>query len=746
MNKKRNLPVFLAAAVILSALLLAGCQDSPGESPFIPGETQATEMPTTEATVPETEPTEPPPTSPPDGNPDDVTCQGSYTGTTQELVAHDNTVVATIGKEELNNSLLQIYYWMAVNTYREAAHEVAPDFSLPLDVQLCPLEGTAITWQQYFLDQALRSWQSHYAMVQRSKTAVLPLEEAYDRDEALHAKNEVEKAYNLPVLYGYNADYKINEAHQAYLDSLPELLNTLAKENNCPSPAALASRFAGIGTNDTYLLEYARLLNEGYMFMTSLSYYMEPTDEEISAYFEKNKDYYNQHNITTDAVYVNLRQILLIPEEAEIADDGVVTASDESWEACKKAAEALLKKWGKNKTEANFAELAFANSQDTGSSVNGGLYANLSKGQLMEDLDLWCFDGSRKPGDTVIIRTDLGYHILYLCEPTRIWMETAEQDLIARMIADEISKTTADYPMTVDYSAIVLGEPTSEEMLISTSDVLYPDIAHERFTDAPLYFQQDYPNTMYGKYPLVKYGCGVTTMSMLVTYMTDEEWTPPELCELYGSYCSIKGTAHAMFTEVPVDRGFYCKERVYTWSQALKALEDGYMVVTLQHDGYWTAGGHYLLLHNLIEVETEDGKTETRIQVRDSNVKNYKRLTGHAPGHFALSTIPGNAKCYWVYQKKVMNVDSCVRCAEQTADSHAPAALFTEGYVCPKCQTAVNRRDAYIDGCAAVHSLVPEAPVETASEATAPTEVPAATENTPADSDDNDTFPPEDDA
>jgi len=168
-------------------------------------------------------------------------------------------------------------------------------------------------------------------------------------------------------------------------------------------------------------------------------------------------------------------------------------------------------------------------------------------------------------------------------------------------------------------------------------------------------------------------------------------------------------------------------------------------VVTLQHDGYWTAGGHYLLLHNLIEVETEDGKTETRIQVRDSNVKNYKRLTGHAPGHFALSTIPGNAKCYWVYQKKVMNVDSCVRCAEQTADSHAPAALFTEGYVCPKCQTAVNRRDAYIDGCAAVHSLVPEAPVETASEATAPTEVPAATENMTVDSDDNDTFPAEDD-
>ena len=151
------------------------------------------------------------------------------------------------------------------------------------------------------------------------------------------------------------------------------------------------------------------------------------------------------------------------------------------------------------------------------------------------------------------------------------------------------------------------------------------------------------------------------------------------------------------------------------------------MVVTLQNGGYWTAGGHYLLLHNLIEVDTdktnEDGTpvTETRVQVWDSNVKNYKRLTGHAPGHFATSTIPGNSKAYWIYQKKVMNVDSCVRCAEQTAESHAPAALFREGYICPKCDTAINRRDAYINGGAVIRSYPEEAPAETPTEA--PTEV-----------------------
>ena len=121
------------------------------------------------------------------------------------------------------------------------------------------------------------------------------------------------------------------------------------------------------------------------------------------------------------------------------------------------------------------------------------------------------------------------------------------------------------------------------------------------------------------------------------------------------------------------------------------------------------------------EVENEKGEketaTETRVQVWDSNVKNYKKLTGHVSGSFALSTIPGNSKCYWVYQKKVMNIDSCVRCAEPTEDSHFPSAMFAEDYVCPKCQTAVNRRDAYMDGCARIRSNVEAIAGETPTEA-----------------------------
>lgn len=717
MNKKRRIPFYLLTLVL--TVLLWGCQSEGigAQDATRPGDIAATqtEVPTQEPTDPPTEPTEPPPTSPPDGNPEDVSCKGSYTSGPAILAANDQVVVATAGKEELTNGLLQIYYQMAVNTYREENHAIAPDFTQTLDTQLCPLEGPAVTWQQYFLQQALNSWRSDVAMVNVSKNATLPLELAYDRNEEKHAENLRTKIYNLNVLYGYNTDYVMDAAHRTYLDNLPATLETMATELGFKTVASMTKALAGVGTNDTYLLQYAQLMNEGYMYATTLSYYIEPTAEEVEAWFTQNEAAYAQQGITKDGRLVNLRHILILPEDSQIAADGTVTASEEGWAAAQKEADNLLKKWNKNKTEANFAELAFANSDDTGSSVNGGLYANISKGQLMSEIDAWCFNETRNVGDIEIVKTSLGYHILYLCESTAIWYQQAEADLTAKTLADQIGAFAAQYPMEVDYSAILLGIPGTADMDLSARDLLYPDIAHERFPVAPLYFQQDYPNTMYGNFSLVTYGCGVTTMSMLVSYMTDEEWTPPELCALYGSYCSKAGTAHAMFTEVPVDNGFYCVTRVFTWKEALSYLEDGYMVVTLQRNGYWTRGGHYLLLHNLIE--TDEG---TQVQVRDSNLYNYKRLDGHTTGSFPLDTIPGNARCYWVYQKKVMHVDSCARCAEPTAESHAPSALFAEDYVCPKCQTAINRRDGYLSGCA--NLILPQKVEEIPAETEAPTE------------------------
>ena len=64
-------------------------------------------------------------------------------------------------------------------------------------------------------------------------------------------------------------------------------------------------------------------------------------------------------------------------------------------------------------TEEVFSNLAKDNSTDPGSASNGGLYENVYPGQMVETFNDWCFDSARKPGDTGIVETQYGVHLLY---------------------------------------------------------------------------------------------------------------------------------------------------------------------------------------------------------------------------------------------------------------------------------------------------------------------------------------------
>jgi predicted nucleotidyltransferase len=59
----------------------------------------------------------------------------------------------------------------------------------------------------------------------------------------------------------------------------------------------------------------------------------------------------------------------------------------------------------------SFAELAKANSDDNADA--GGLYEEVYKGQMVKEFEDWCFDPARKPGDTGVVKTTYGYHIMY---------------------------------------------------------------------------------------------------------------------------------------------------------------------------------------------------------------------------------------------------------------------------------------------------------------------------------------------
>ena len=63
-------------------------------------------------------------------------------------------------------------------------------------------------------------------------------------------------------------------------------------------------------------------------------------------------------------------------------------------------------------TEDSFAALANEKSDD-GDGTTGGLYENVYPGQMVSSFNDWCFDASRQSGNTGIIESEYGYHVMY---------------------------------------------------------------------------------------------------------------------------------------------------------------------------------------------------------------------------------------------------------------------------------------------------------------------------------------------
>ena len=107
----------------------------------------------------------------------------------------------------------------------------------------------------------------------------------------------------------------------------------------------------------------------------------------------------------SDEKTVDVRHILIQPSD---------TSSDESWADAKAKAEDIYSQFlAGGATEDLFAELAQSNSSDTGSLTNGGLYGGIYRGQMVEAFDNWIFDEARFPGDSGIVETEYGYHVMY---------------------------------------------------------------------------------------------------------------------------------------------------------------------------------------------------------------------------------------------------------------------------------------------------------------------------------------------
>ncbi len=156
------------------------------------------------------------------------------------------------------------------------------------------------------------------------------------------------------------------------------------------------------------------------------------SDDEDTTAFDVINGYYvvlfNSCNDNTFAL-ANVRHVL-IPFEGGTydANTGSTTYSAEEKAKAMVEAEELLASWKEGKaTEETFAELANTKSADS-DGTDGGLYTDIYPGQMVENFENWCFEEGRQAGDTGIVESPYGYHIMFYSGDS----ETTYRDYLIR--------------------------------------------------------------------------------------------------------------------------------------------------------------------------------------------------------------------------------------------------------------------------------------------------------------------------
>ncbi len=354
----------------------------------------------------------------------DVNYKDSYTVSDKQAQNKADKVVATVNGAKLTNAELQVHYWMQIDAFLGYYGTGYFDYQKPLDTQYMQ-EGSKTTWQQYFIDVAINSWQY----------------------------------YQIMRMLAEQGEYSVIDDYQEELKALPERLAQMAKEGGFENADAMIQADMGAACTAQDYINYVELYNISVIYSQEKFKELMPTQAEAEEYFTTKEAEFTAQGIGKNSgSVVDVRHILVQLDEPKADATGKVTYSDDQWEQCRQQAQKLLDEWkNADADEAHFAELANKHSKDGGSNTKGGLYTKVEKGVMVEPFENWIFDTARKAGDTGLVKTDFGYHIMYFVNAREKWLTAAEEALASERFDTIVENAEAQWPMTVNYKNIALS-------------------------------------------------------------------------------------------------------------------------------------------------------------------------------------------------------------------------------------------------------------------------------------------------
>lgn len=155
--------------------------------------------------------------------------------------------------------------------------------------------------------------------------------------------------------------------------------------------------------------------------------------------------------VRDESTVVDVRHILFSTDE-HVGEDGDTEAA---METCRNLAQECLDTWKQgDMTEDSFAELAVELTEDPGSKTTGGLYTSVYEGQMVPTFNDWCFDASRQTGDTGLVESDYGVHVMYFVKSYEQWQGTVRNEMQQEAYDSWYAELEEAYPVTTNQEAI----------------------------------------------------------------------------------------------------------------------------------------------------------------------------------------------------------------------------------------------------------------------------------------------------
>lgn len=401
----------------------------------------------------------------------DTVVQGDATPSSVPDESGEITAIRVGGVEITSNEYRYHYYSTVQYFISFYGSYMGIDESKPLEEQYYD-EESGVTWADFFAEQSVAGVRNSVLLSEQAKAMGMALEESYksqissqiDELKSMCESNGTTMEAMLKTYYGgsMNENSLREIMERTYLGYQFEMYK---RDSVDVSDSALQNYYdlhAGEFDSVDYISYSFESAEEAEKCLAAITdeesfykYIKDNFDEDLENYLtigdgnnldEVSEWLFSDDRKEGDAAVVEAYDVFMVVffKQRYQSDDEslsirhiLISSEGSTAEEAHARAQTLYDEWKSGAaTEESFAVLAMSNTDDTGSVQSGGLYEDVYEGQMVEEFDKWCFDPARKNGDTGLVDTQYGTHIMYFTGYVLSWKSQVKQAYVEEVYSE----------------------------------------------------------------------------------------------------------------------------------------------------------------------------------------------------------------------------------------------------------------------------------------------------------------------